>query len=67
MTGKQMLQHVASILAERGAAYGDAATSMARRRSALVDPRHASAGRVVPDRSEARAPHVQSEAPGLGV
>lgn len=29
MTGEQMLQHVASILAERRAAYGDAATSMA--------------------------------------
>ena len=29
MTGEQMLQHVAGILAERGAAYGDAATSMA--------------------------------------
>ena len=29
MTGEQMLQHAASILAERSAAYGDAATSMA--------------------------------------
>ena len=29
MTGEQMLQHVAAILAERGAVYGDAATSMA--------------------------------------
>lgn len=29
MTGEQMLQHVAGILAERGAVYGDAATSMA--------------------------------------
>ena len=29
MTGEQMLQHVAGIIAERGAAYGDAATSMA--------------------------------------
>ena len=29
MTGEQILQHVASILAERSAAYGDAATSMA--------------------------------------
>lgn len=29
MTGEQMLQHVAAIVAERGAAYGDAATSMA--------------------------------------
>jgi Domain of unknown function (DUF6378) len=28
MTGEQMLQHVAGILAERGAVYGDAATSM---------------------------------------
>ena len=29
MTGEQMLQHVAGLIAERGAAYGDAATSMA--------------------------------------
>jgi Domain of unknown function (DUF6378) len=29
MTGEQILQHAASVLAERGAAYGDAATSMA--------------------------------------
>ncbi len=29
MTGEQMLYHVAGILAERGTAYGDAATSMA--------------------------------------
>ncbi len=29
MTDEQMLQHVACIIAERGAAYGDAATSMA--------------------------------------
>ena len=29
MTGEQMLHHVAGILAERGTAYGDAATSMA--------------------------------------
>jgi hypothetical protein len=29
MTGEQMLQHVAGILADRGTAYGDAATSMA--------------------------------------
>ena len=29
MTGEQMLQHAADIIAERGAAYGDAATSMA--------------------------------------
>ena len=29
MTGEQMLHHVAGILAERGAIYGDAATSMA--------------------------------------
>jgi len=29
MTGYQMLHHVAGILAERGTAYGDAATSMA--------------------------------------
>ena len=29
MTGEQMLQHAAAIIAERGAAYGDAATSMA--------------------------------------
>jgi hypothetical protein len=29
MTGEQMLHHVAGILTERGAAYGDAATSMA--------------------------------------
>ena len=29
MTGKKMLQHVAGILADRGAVYGDAATSMA--------------------------------------
>ena len=29
MTGEQMLHHVAAILAERSAAYGDAATSMA--------------------------------------
>ena len=29
MTGEQMLHHVAGIIAERGAAYGDAATSMA--------------------------------------
>ena len=29
MTGEQMLQHVGGILAERGAVYGDAATSMA--------------------------------------
>ena len=29
MTGEQMLKHVAGIIAERGAAYGDAATSMA--------------------------------------
>ena len=29
MTGEQMLQHVAGILADRGSAYGDAATSMA--------------------------------------
>jgi hypothetical protein len=29
MTGEQMLQHVAAIIAERGVAYGDAATSMA--------------------------------------
>ena len=28
MTGEQMLQHVAGIIAERGATYGDAATSM---------------------------------------
>jgi hypothetical protein len=28
MTSKQMLQHAASIIAERGAAYGDAAASM---------------------------------------
>jgi hypothetical protein len=28
MTGEQMLQHVAGIIAERSAAYGDAATSM---------------------------------------
>jgi hypothetical protein len=28
MTGEQMLHHVGGILAERGAAYGDAATSM---------------------------------------
>jgi Domain of unknown function (DUF6378) len=28
MTGEQMLQHVASIFAEQGTAYGDAATSM---------------------------------------
>ena len=29
MTGEQMLHHVAAIIAERSAAYGDAATSMA--------------------------------------
>ena len=29
MTGEQMLQHVAGIIAERRAVYGDAATSMA--------------------------------------
>jgi hypothetical protein len=29
MTGEQMLHHVAGIIAERGAVYGDAATSMA--------------------------------------
>ena len=29
MTGEQMLHHVAGILADRGTAYGDAATSMA--------------------------------------
>jgi Domain of unknown function (DUF6378) len=29
MTGEQMLHHVASIIAERGAVYGDATTSMA--------------------------------------
>jgi hypothetical protein len=29
MTGEQMLQHVAGIIAERDAAYGDAAISMA--------------------------------------
>ena len=29
MTSEQILQHAASIIAERGAAYGDAATSMA--------------------------------------
>jgi hypothetical protein len=29
MTGEQMLQHVAGIIAERGTVYGDAATSMA--------------------------------------
>ena len=29
MTGEQMLQHVAGIIAERGAVYGDATTSMA--------------------------------------
>jgi hypothetical protein len=29
MTGDQMLQHVVGIIAERGAAYGDAAISMA--------------------------------------
>ena len=29
MTSEQMLRHAASIIAERGAAYGDAATSMA--------------------------------------
>ena len=29
MTSEQMLQHAASVIAERGAAYGDAATSMA--------------------------------------
>ena len=29
MTGEQMLQHVAGIIAERSVAYGDAATSMA--------------------------------------
>ena len=29
MTGEQMLQHVAGLIAERGKAYGDAATSMA--------------------------------------
>jgi hypothetical protein len=29
MTGEQMLQHVAGIIAERGAVYGNAATSMA--------------------------------------
>ena len=29
MTGEQMRQHVAGIIAERGAAYGDAATSVA--------------------------------------
>jgi hypothetical protein len=29
MTGEQMLHHVAAIIAERGAVYGDAATSMA--------------------------------------
>jgi hypothetical protein len=29
MTGEQMLKHVVGILAERGAVYGDAATSMA--------------------------------------
>jgi hypothetical protein len=29
MTGEQMLHHAAGILAERGAVYGDAATSMA--------------------------------------
>ena len=29
MTGEQMLQHAAAVIAERGAAYGDAATSMA--------------------------------------
>jgi hypothetical protein len=29
MTGEQMLDHVAGIIAERDAAYGDAATSMA--------------------------------------
>jgi hypothetical protein len=28
MTGEQMLQHVAGILADRGTAYGDAASSM---------------------------------------
>jgi len=28
MTGEQMLQHVAGIIAERGAVYSDAATSM---------------------------------------
>ena len=28
MTGEQLLQHAASIIAERGATYGDAATSM---------------------------------------
>jgi hypothetical protein len=31
MTSKEMLQDAASIIAERVAAYGDAATSMARR------------------------------------
>ena len=29
MTGEQMLQHVAGIIAERSAVYGDAASSMA--------------------------------------
>ena len=29
MTGEQLLQHVAGIIAERSAVYGDAATSMA--------------------------------------
>ena len=29
MTGEQILQHAAGIIAERGAAYGDAASSMA--------------------------------------
>ena len=29
MTGEQILQHAATVLADRGGAYGDAATSMA--------------------------------------
>ena len=29
MTSEQMIQYAASVIAERGAAYGDAATSMA--------------------------------------
>ena len=44
MTGEQMLQHVAGIIAERGAAYGDAATGRslwnsvdARRRAVEID------------------------------
>ena len=66
MTGEQMLQHVAGIIAERGAVYGDAATSMAAvaARWSITLSRPVMPAQVVLCLIDLkRAPRAQSDAP----